>query len=194
MPLLYGELDKAENWRAELPPQNKLLVSLRKLPETESAQVLHPLGSLRVSQRAVPLELDDRQGRQPEALGREAARRSSPPAGLVRSGDAQEQFAKAQFLDMSDAEKLSQRAFDPLDAGLLLSAGAQQLGATRLAKRRVRYEQIIIDSNYLRFRRRFKLLHARFLRSFPARARRSRSRSCRSTTSRSSIRSPTRWR
>ena len=57
MPLLRDEFDKAENWRAELPPQNNLLVSLRKLPESESAQVLHPLGSLRVSQRAVPLDL-----------------------------------------------------------------------------------------------------------------------------------------
>lgn len=155
MPLLSGELGKAENWRAELPPQNKLLVSLRKLPETESAQVLHPLGSLRVSQRAVPLDLNiDKIGNQKPSDAKHFELR--PTAGLVSSGAAQEQFAKAQFIDMSDAEKLSQRAFDPLDAGLILSAGTQQLGATRLAKRRVRYEQIIIDSNYLRFRRRFK--------------------------------------
>ena len=51
--------------------------------------------------------------------------------------------------------------------GLLLASGSQQLGASRLTKRRVRYEQIIIDTNYLRFRRRFKALHARLLRSFP---------------------------
>lgn len=165
MPLLSGELDKAENWRAELPPQNKLLVSLRKLAETESAQVLHPLGSLRVSQRAVPLGLDiDKVGNQKPADAKHLELK--PIAGLVSSGTAQEQFAKAQFIDMSDAEKLSQRAFDPLDAGLILSAGTQQLGATRLAKRRVRYEQIIIDSNYLRFRRRFKLFTRGFFDHF----------------------------
>jgi hypothetical protein len=165
IPLLYGELGKAENWRAEPPPQNKLLVSLRKLPETESAQVLHPLGSLRVSQRAVPLELDiDKVGNQKPSDAKRLELK--PTAGLVRSGAAQEQFAKAQYIDMTDAEKLSQRAFDPLDAGLLLSAGSQPLGATRLAKRRVRYEQIIIDSNYLRFRRRFKLFTRGFFDHF----------------------------
>lgn len=155
MPLLTNELAKAECWKAELPPQNNLLVSLRKLPESEIAQVLHPLGSLRVSQRAVPLGLKiDKVGNQKPSDANSVELK--PTAGLVKSGDAQEQFAKAQFLKMSDAEKLSQRAFDPLSAGLFLSAGSQQLGAARLAKRRVRYEQIIIDSNYLRFRRRFK--------------------------------------
>ena len=165
MPLLFNELAKAESWKAELPPQNKLLVSLRKLPESESAQVLHPLGSLRVSQRAVPLDLKiDKVGNQKPSDANQL--QLKPTAGLVRGGDAQEQFAKAQFLNMSDAEKLSQRAFDPLNAGLLLTAGAQPLGATRVAKRRVRYEQIIIDSNYLRFRRRFKLFTRGFFDHF----------------------------
>ncbi|MGZ8202621.1 MAG: hypothetical protein ACXWUB_05165, partial [Burkholderiales bacterium] len=87
-------------------------------------------------------------------------------AGLVKVNDADEQFAKAQFLKMSDADKLSQRAFDPLHGGVMLSSGAQQLGATKLTKRRVRYEQIIIDSNYLRFRRRFKAFTSGFFNHF----------------------------
>ena len=36
MPLLVGELDKLENWRAQLPPANNLLVSLRKLDRSRS--------------------------------------------------------------------------------------------------------------------------------------------------------------
>jgi hypothetical protein len=90
----------------------------------------------------------------------------SAVSGLVPAGDAPEQFAKAQFLDMSDAQKLSQRAFDPLSGGLLLASGSQQLGASRLTKRRVRYEQIIIDTNYLRFRRRFKIFTRGFFDHF----------------------------
>jgi Family of unknown function (DUF6603) len=165
MPLLQTELAKAENWKAELPIQNKLLVSLRKLPESESAQVLHPLGGLRVSQRAVPLGLKiDKVGSQKPSDANEI--RLTASAGLVRVGDAPEQFAKAQFLDMSDAQKLSQRAFDPLSGGLLLASGSQQLGASRLTKRRVRYEEIIIDTNYLRFRRRFKIFTRGFFDHF----------------------------
>ena len=85
----------------------------------------------------------------------------------MRSGDAHEQFAKAQFLDMSDADKLSQRAFDPLNGGAAAVVRRRSSSARRrLAKRRVRYEQIIIDSNYLRFRRRFKLFTRGFFDHF----------------------------
>jgi hypothetical protein len=165
MPLLHAELDKIENWKAELPANNNLLVSLRKLPEGETDQVLHPLGSLRVSQRAVPLDLKiDKVGNQKPSDANEF--RISPTAGLVKAGDAEEQFAKAQFLNMSDADKLSQRAFDPLHGGVLLSAGPQPLGAAKMAKRRVRYEQIIIDTNYKRFRRRFKIFTSGFFDHF----------------------------
>ena len=155
MPLLRAELDKLDNWRAELPVNNNLLVSLRKLSDAETAQVLHPIGSLRVSQRAVPLDMKiDKVGSQKPSDANEY--KITPTAGLVKANDTNEQFAKAQFLNMSDADKLSQRAFDPLHGGLLLAAGAQSLGSAKMAKRRVRYEQIIIDNNYKQFRRRFR--------------------------------------
>ena len=47
------------------------------------------------------------------------------------------------------------------------------------AQARVRYEQIIIDSNYKRFRRRFKLFTRRRSSTFPDGRARSRSRRCR---------------
>jgi hypothetical protein len=161
MPLLRAELEKNENYRAELPPNNNLLVSLRKLPETEAAQVLHPVGVLRVSQRAVPLGLRiDKVGNQKPSDANQLSLDAT--AGLVKSGDASEKFAKAQFLDMSDSEKVSQRAFDSFLAGHVFSAGAGDLGAVKVAKRRVRYEQIVIDNNYKRFKRRFGKLASAF--------------------------------
>ncbi len=165
MPLLRAEFEKVDNWKAELPARSNLLVSLRKLSETETAQVLHPLGTLRVSQRAVPLDLKiDKVGSQKPSDANEY--KLTPTAGLVKANDANEQFAKAQFVNMSDADKLSQRAFDPLHGGVLLSSGAQQLGSAKMAKRKVRYEQIIIDNNYKRFRRRFKVFTAGFFGHF----------------------------
>lgn len=155
MPLLRAELEKLDNWRAELPVNNNLLVSLRKLSDAEDSHVLHPIGSLRVSQRAVPLDIKiDKVGSQKPSDANEY--KFTATAGLVKANDTNEQFAKAQFLNMSDADKVSQRAFDPLHGGVLLAAGAQQLGSAKIAKRRVRYEQIIIDNNYKRFRRRFR--------------------------------------
>lgn len=154
MPLLKAEFGKLENWKAELPAGNNLLVSLRKLSESESAQVLHPLGTLRVSQRAAPLDIKiDKIGSQKPSDANQLKVTST--GDLIKVTDAVEQFAKAQFITMSDANKLSQRAFDPLHGGVLLASGAQTLGSAKLAKRKVRYEQIIIDNNFKRFRHRF---------------------------------------
>jgi hypothetical protein len=165
IPLLKGEFDKLDNWRAQLPPTNNLLVSLRKLDATESSEVLHPLGTLRVSQRAVPLDLKiDKVGNQKPSDANQFTLTAT--AGLVKADDADEQFAKAQFLNMSDADKLSQRAFDPMHGGLLLASGAQQLGSTKMGKRKVRYEEIILDSNYKRFRRRFRVFTQAFFSHF----------------------------
>ncbi|MCB9308259.1 MAG: hypothetical protein H6565_16810 [Lewinellaceae bacterium] len=165
MPLVRAELEKTDNWKAELPAGSNLLVSLRKLSEAETAQVLHPLGTLRLSQRAVPLDLKiDKVGSQKPSDANDFNLQAT--AGLEKSSDIDEQFAKAQFIKLSDSDKLSQRAFDPLHGGILLSAGAQQLGASKMAKRRVRYEQIIIDNNFKRFRRRFKRFSSRFFGHF----------------------------
>ena len=163
--VLKSEFEKLDNWRAQLPANNNLLVSLRKLDDTESAQVLHPLGTLRVSQRAVPLDLKiDKVGNQKPSDANQF--KLTATAGLVKANDADEQFAKAQFLKMSDADKLSQRAFDPMHSGLLLASGAQQLGSSKMGKRKVRYEEIIIDSNYKRFRRRFRVFTEAFFSHF----------------------------
>lgn len=162
MPKIRAELEKLDNWKAELPAGNNLLVSLRKLSELETAQVLHPLGTLRISQRAVPFDMKiDKVGSQKPSDANDF--KLVPTAGLTKVEDTSELFAKAQYLKMSDSEKLSQRAFDPLHGGVLLSAGAQQLGAVKLAKRHIRYEQVIIDNNFKRFTRRFRAFTSKFL-------------------------------
>ena len=57
MPLLEAEFEKHTNWRAQLPPTSRLLVTLRQLDPAETAMVLHPAGTLQVSQRTIPLDL-----------------------------------------------------------------------------------------------------------------------------------------
>jgi hypothetical protein len=158
MPVIKGELEKAENWRALLPPGNNLLVSLRKLPAAEAALVLHPVGVLRVSQRALPLELKlDKVGNQkPNDVNRLTLKVLS--GGLGKKGDVLEQFAPAQFQNMSDGEKLSRPAFGPERGGVDLSVSGQQLASSKMVKRIVRYEEIIIDSNFKRFARKFSVL------------------------------------
>ncbi|HYD37179.1 MAG TPA: DUF6603 domain-containing protein, partial [Allosphingosinicella sp.] len=53
LPILKAELEKRENWLALPPTGTPLSVSLRKIEATEEL-VLHPVGALRISQRAMP--------------------------------------------------------------------------------------------------------------------------------------------
>jgi hypothetical protein len=154
MPLLVEEVKKRENWRALLPAGNNLLVSLRKLPEDDSL-VLHPVGTLKVSQRRVPLELTlDKIGNQkPSDVKRLSITMTAGP--LVKKGDTFEKFAPAQFQNFDDSAKLSRPAYAPEKSGLEISSSGQDMASAKMVKRIVRYEEIILDSNFKRFRRRF---------------------------------------
>lgn len=156
LPKLATAVREEQSWRAELPPASGLLVSLRELPPAESDRVLHPLGVLRLSQRALPLELKlDRVGQQrPRDVNRLSI--AVTGGGLGKRADTFEAFAPAQFQDMSDAEKLSRPAFGPERAGLDLAAAGPDTRSTVMVKRVIRYEEIVIDSNFKRFRRPFR--------------------------------------
>lgn len=168
MTLVKTEFEKAENWRALLPAGANLLVSLRKIEPAEAALVLHPVGVLRISQKAVPLNLTfDKIGNQKPSDARHVSL-SVAGGGLGKAADRLESFALAQFQEMDDAAKLSLPPYQPLQGGVDLSVQGMQLGSGKMARRRVRYEEIIIDSNYKRFARRFatffSALFAHFLR------------------------------
>jgi hypothetical protein len=147
-PLLVGELAKQDNWRALVPPANNLLVSVRS-GAAGSDIVLHPIGALRISQRALPLAFQlDKMGNQRIV---DVNRVTIEPSGggLVRQSDAFEAFAPAQFQDLSDAEKLSRPAFSNERSGMILSSGTD-LQSTLMVKRNIRYEEIVLDSNFKR--------------------------------------------
>jgi hypothetical protein len=156
MPILEGEINKSENWKALLPASNNLLVSLRKMPGEEAAMILHPVGVLQISQRALPLEIKlDKVGTQkPNDVNRLSI--AVTGGGLSKTDDAFEQFAPAQFQNFSDSDKLSRPAFTSERSGLNLSAGDAALRSSVMVKRIVRYEEIIIDNNFKRFQQRFR--------------------------------------
>ena len=155
MPIASAEFQKTSNWRAILPAGSNLLVSLRKLDETESAMVLHPVGTLNVSQRAVPLDLtlDKFGNQQPNDATRFSIDVAS--AGLAKVQTLQEQFAPAQFRNMDDASKLSQPAYVPMDSGLSLAASGHVYASGTAITRNVRYDLTVIDTKFRRTFRRF---------------------------------------
>jgi hypothetical protein len=149
------ELGKGESWTAHLPPGANALVSLRKLDPAEEGLVLHPVGTLRVSQRAVPLGLTvTKVGEQRPSDVRKLTL-GVAAGGLAKRGDALESFAPAQFQDFDDAAKLAKPAYESYPGGIELSVDGDQLASGQTVRRIVRYELSTIDTNYRRFVRRF---------------------------------------
>jgi hypothetical protein len=155
MPILSAEFGKQSNWRAQLPAGSNLLVSLRKLDPSESQFVLHPAGTLRVSQRAIPLDLtlDTVGGQQPDDANRFGLTVSSPD--LVKTATLQDQFAPAQFVNADDATKLSEQAYVQQDSGIEMSASGDQYASGTAIVRIVRYDVTIIDTKLRRASTRF---------------------------------------
>ena len=154
MPLIAAELEKIEGWQTVSPTGGRPLVSLRLLGETDDL-VLHPLGTLFVRQRAIPLDLRlDRIGAQrPSDANRLHVEVAG--GGLVKRSDPDEMFALAQFQDMDDAAKLSRPAFERQHGGVELAVDGAAMASRRAVRRSARYEQIIIDTANRRRPRRF---------------------------------------
>lgn len=155
MPLLKAEFEKLGNWTAQVPSANKLLVSLRPLDGASADLVLHPVGSLRISQRAVPLDLTINKVGNQKVKDANKFVLAVSPGGLDKSRDATEPFAMAQFQEMDNAKKLSLPAYEHEHSGVELSVQGEQLASSKMVKRVVRYELVTIDTNYKRFVQRF---------------------------------------
>jgi hypothetical protein len=146
MPIVAGELGKRSNWKAQLPNGSNLLVSLRQLSADEAALVLHPAGTLQVSQRAVPLDLKlDKLGSQKPSDANQFSLDVSS-AGLSKTRNLQEPFAPSQFRDADDATKLSQPAYSPADSGIELAPAGRASDGGIAVTRIVRYDLHIVDT------------------------------------------------
>ena len=83
--------------------------------------MLHPVGSLQVSQRAVPLDLHlDKVGSQKPSDANQFSLEVTTTE-LSKTRNLTEPFAPAQFRDSDDAGKLSAPAYSPFDSGIELA-------------------------------------------------------------------------
>jgi hypothetical protein len=157
LPLIGAELEKSEAWRALPPPGTNLLVSLRNLPDAgPEALVLHPVGRLEVRQRAVPLDLTIAKVGSNDAGDATRFTLGVQGTAFSRGATVTEPFAMAQFLELDDAAKLSRPSFEQQPAGVELAPSAQGRGTARMARRVVRFEEVVIDDQFRRRVRRFR--------------------------------------
>ena len=157
LPAVTAALADPSGWSSVLPPAVAAVVTATEAPEDAAGAVLlDPGGDLRIAQRAAPLgQAITRFGGTP--LGRTLQLSidalSVLGAAVSRPVAATEEFAPAQFLDLSDADKLSLPSFSRFDAGVEVGGGSVDLGSgprTRAVLTPLAYDTTIIDSPAVR--------------------------------------------
>ncbi len=136
---VHDALAADATWSHVLPAADAGTVQLRS-----GAAALHPLGLLRLTQTAAPLDV---------GLARfgESAVSSSAPVTVTFSAvgavvsSAQELFATSQFFELSDEERLSKPAYLPFDAGAVVQGDDWQVSDAQTAA--VVYEESLGDDD-----------------------------------------------
>lgn len=143
--MLKTALGDPRSWSAQLPAGAPALVLVRKI-EDPAAVLAHPLARPEVHERIVPLGLDiTRFGEAVPAGGSRftIADWRIGHSGSVPGEPVQDDFAPAQFFELSDEEKLARPSFERHDAGVRLGAVPAASGAT--VPKDVAYETFYID-------------------------------------------------
>jgi len=123
-PLIEQALGLDGNWRVLSDGNLHAHVTLRNLPK-DAPLVVPPMGALAITQKIAPLGVTLQRfgARRVEGGTRFSIVNVHIGADAANTDAQQEQFAAAQFFDMSDAEKLSRRSYEPYAAGVAVAGG-----------------------------------------------------------------------
>jgi hypothetical protein len=144
LPLLETAFADVRNWGASLPANAPALVSLRA--QNGAKVVAHPLALLNVHQRLVPLDLQITRFGSAAISGATQFTITDFRIGSASVGktNLQDDFAPAQFLDLTDADKLAGPSFERQDAGVSLGTIAAR-GSSPARVKQIAYETFYVD-------------------------------------------------
>lgn len=135
--LLEGAINDNRNWLAAIPANNKLHVSIRSI--AESAMAVHPFGILTFSERLVPLGIEI--ARYGNKLPKDVRLFEIKVDDVnLKTDEAREQFAPANFFDMKDDEKLTRPSFEQMKSGFKITGSAQLTAPPHIVNKSVDYE------------------------------------------------------
>ncbi len=134
--LLTAEIIKIGNWSAQLPAGGESLINLGKI-DAGTALLAHPLGSLTFQQKLAPFELklDKSSGSKISGAnefyqGALVLTQNAAPTPLGAAGGqtVSDFFAAAQFIEMSQDDKLAKPSFESFTAGYQLASSEFDMG------------------------------------------------------------------
>ncbi len=133
-PLIAAALSAPHNWTAQLPAGGAALVTLRLLNAGDDV-LAHPLGEVVGLQKVAPLGIHiDRVGQSRPADGNQfdiATVAIGTGGGPPSFRD--EHFARGEFLDLSEEDKLSLPSFENFRAGVAVSSSDYTVAASQIA-------------------------------------------------------------
>jgi hypothetical protein len=126
LPDLFNAFKNPQSWSAALPPATTVAVSLATQKPTDQTLCVHPMGTLQVKETVVPLDLPiAKYGNAAPSDGTEFSIQSVQINAQTETIQTiQDYFAPGQFLNLSDADKLSKPSFEEMDAGVNIGSSA----------------------------------------------------------------------
>jgi len=142
------DIKRVQQWSTILSTGKNILVTLRKMDETIPVPlVLHPAGSLVVQQKLLPLNVKiDKIGNQKTSdVQKIIISKADSDGDELQIDDVNENFALAQYQQLSDADKLSRPSFQKMPGGVRISQKGNVIKNGKMVRKKVEYEVIIID-------------------------------------------------
>lgn len=164
---LIEELKKPISLAGILPGDRDISVSLRPPANPQSNEItVHPEGKLEVRQRVLPLQIELAKFGGAPIIGTNffdvVARsdRADAPEKDIQDEPLMDDFARGQFEELSDSEKLSCPSYEKFKAGILI--GSDGIACEHAVPCMLEYETQVIDENGISQPRGFQRLPWRF--------------------------------
>lgn len=147
-------LERPESWSTFLPPTRSIAASLRSLDDAAEAGstsiVVHPAGRLEVRQNVLPLGVWlDRYGNAPispyHVFDLELKAPEGQSAGDYELRALEGFFARGQYEDLSDSEKVSKPSYELFREGVAIESKVFDFGAAEIPSSSLEYESEYID-------------------------------------------------
>lgn len=162
--LLKEQVADNRNWKADIPDNNHLHVTVKTITVPETAIVIHPFGVLSFNQTLVPLNYTiDKFGEQvPLDDTRFELKDVHCGTTEVNSDTLKDRFAPAQFTTMKDSDKLSSPSFQQMDSGFALKAAGDLVMSAQTVNKSVDYELTYLRNHTIDFKAIFTLIGSWF--------------------------------
>ena len=139
-----------DNWETQLPNQNNQMVSWRKEAEGEG-QSVDPSGAIKINQRVMPLNTVMQKFGSAAISDFNRYRITDVRIGTLNAPkeSVQDYFARSEFSNMTDEEKLSRDGYELFDSGVIVGSTENQSSQYAVHKESA-FEEITIDSGFRR--------------------------------------------